>query len=392
LKTSPKDYQDEVAERLLSLGYKRLTMCSCMYVLVEGDKIIIVYDFVDDFIFTGNDREFVSAKIAEMRCKVSTTEPIWDAENVLGLHLTRDYERKTISVTMPDRITEMYEKYNVNITREIDVPMPTSGYIIKDEQFENVSPEKSSLLDNSGISDYMGIVGSLIWVSGVRLDVLFTVMYLSWSTKSPRVHHMDMAKYCVAYLYQSRDLPLVLGGSGELQITAYTDASLGTAGKGRSVIGHLVKLHPDAGAIFARSTATQTVHLSSFEAELDGLFTALKSVSRVKNILTELGMAFTQVSNVFSDNKAMIDFVHGAGVAKGVRHMELRMWYVREKYKCGDVFLDYCEGVHIPSDKLTKLGSRSSHGKFRVDIMGLRLLADSSRWCKYVHFDNDTSV
>ena len=30
------------------------------------------------------------------------------------------------------------------------------------------------------------------------------------------MHHMEMAKYCVAYLYQSREIPLVLGGSKEL--------------------------------------------------------------------------------------------------------------------------------------------------------------------------------
>ena len=376
LKSSPKDYQDEVAERLLSLGYKRLHMCSCMYILVDGDKIIIIYDFVDDFIFTGYPCEFVTLKIMEMRCIASTTEPVWDAERVLGLQLSRDILRKIICVRMTDKIAEIYAKFDVVFTRKIEIPMPTSGYIIKDEQFEKLNVNKRELLDKKGIKLYMGIVGSLIWVAGIRLDILYTVMYLSWSTKNPRVHHLDMAKYCIAYLYQSRDLPLVLGGSSELQITAYTDASVGTAAKGRSVIGHLVKLNASAGAIYAKSTATQGVHLSSFEAELDGLSTALKSVSRVRNILVELRRLFAGMSNVFSDNEAMVDFVHGNGVAKGVRHMELRMWYVREKYKHGNVVLDYMEGINIPADKLTKLGNKASHAKFRSDVLGLSLLAE----------------
>ena len=157
-------------------------------------------------------------------------------------------------------------------------------------------------------------------------------------------------------------------------MTAYTDASLSTASKGRSVVGHLVKLHPLSGSIFAKATATQSVHLSSFEAELDGLSSALKSVSRVSNILTELQQSFGNVADVFSDNKAMIDFVHGDGVAKGVRHMELRMWYIREQYAKGNVKVAWMPGVVIPADKL---GNKTAHAQFRRDILGLGLLSDS---------------
>ena len=71
----------------------------------------------------------------------------------------------------------------------------------------------------------------------------------------------------------------------------------------------------------------------------------------------------------------MIEFVQGKGVAKGVRHMELRMWYVREKYMQGNIALDYMEGTVIPADKLTKLGNTVSHKKFTEDILGLRLLS-----------------
>ncbi len=376
LKTSPKDYQDVVVERLLKLGYKRLSMCSCMYLLIRGDKVVIIYDFVDDFVFAGNCREFTGAMIAELRGETSFTDPVWNSDSVLGMELERNFALNTISIKMSKRIEEMYKKFNVQYNRKIEVPMPTSGYIIKDDQFEAISADKSKLLTRSEIAVYMSIVGSLIWVAGVRQDILYTVMYLSWSTKAPRAHHLEMARYCIAYLYQSRELPLVLGGSSELQITAYTDASLGTAAKGRSVVGHLVKLNDTAGAIYAKSTATAGVLLSSFEAELDGMTNVLKSVSRVSNILTELQQKFGEVAHVFSDNKAMIEFIRGEGVAKGVRHMELRMWYVREKYKHGGVVVDYMAGVEIPADKLTKLGNKASHAKFRYNILGLGLLPE----------------
>lgn len=70
----------------------------------------------------------------------------------------------------------------------------------------------------------------------------------------------------------------------------------------------------------------------------------------------------------------MINFVKGEGVAKGVRHMELRMWYTREEYSKGIINLDYMAGDKIPTDKLTKLGTIAEQKCFSFDIISLAAL------------------
>jgi hypothetical protein len=50
--------------------------------------------------------------------------------------------------------------------------------------------------------------------------------------------------------------------------------------------------------------------------------------------------------------------VNGKGVAKGVRHMELRKYYRREKILKGDVTMDHMSGEVLTADKLTKLSDR----------------------------------
>lgn len=185
---------------------------------------------------------------------------------------------------------------------------------------------------------------------------------------------MRMARCVLSYLNKTQDLPLVLGGSTEVNAVTFSDASLGTGPKGRSVLGNLTKLNEKAGAVSANSKATNVVFTSSFEVELDGATRGLKSNSRVVNVLTELGVQMSALPHLWSDNKAMVNFIHGEGVAKGVRHMELRMWYVRERYKQGNVVIDWMLGEEMPADKLTKLGSREEHEVFTRDIMGLGLL------------------
>ena len=97
-------------------------------------------------------------------------------------------------------------------------------------------------------------------------------------------------------------------------------------------------------------------------------------MSRIRNILTEMMVAFDSVALMWSDNEAMISFVRGEGEAKGCRHMELRMFYVREKYASGGISLGHMPGVIIPPDKFTKLASCTDHDTFMYDCLGHGLM------------------
>jgi hypothetical protein len=375
LKTAPRHYQEAVAQRLETMGFKRLVLCSCIYIMTRGEDIVIIYDYVDDFIFTGSSRQVTESVIEEFRKVTATTDPIWDATRVLGMELERDRQKRIIKITMVGRIEDTVKKLAIDPERKKHVPMPMSGYVIRDHEFEALrDQEDAQLLDKLGINEYMVIVGGLIWISGLRLDILFANLYLAWSTKAPRQHHMNMARNVLSYLHTTKELPLVLGGSEELKVITYTDASLGTAPKGRSVVANLTKLNADAGAVSASTKATTVVFTSVFEPELDGATRGFKANSRIVNILKELRQKLSELPRLWSDNEAVVNFVRGEGVAKGVRHMELRMWYCRERYKDGSVLIDWMDGVQIPSDKLTKLATREEHEIFTRDIMGHSLL------------------
>lgn len=397
MKSAPSDYQAHVANRFNELKYKRLAMCSCIYVLKNEDnsKIIVVYAFVDDFIFAGNDHTFLESKISEFRNIAQTTTPIWNPEIILGIELKRIIEKNIITCSMESKIKETCEKFSINSTgKERSVPIPTHGFIVKDYEFEALPETSSGFLNAKDTQKYMAIVGALVWISGIRFDIIFSVMYLSWFTKKPRKHHLKMAIHVLTYLLQTKDLPLVIGGktdNEQVRIVGYTDASLGTAPKGRSATGHMIKLSPHSGSIMAKSKTTTCVVMSSFESELDGASLALKSVSRVENILKELQIEMNHKPLLYSDNKAMIEFIKGKGIAKGVRHMELRMWYLREKVKKGDVDIEHTSGLTLPADKLTKLGDKEGHHKFRFNIMGLGLLQDNNNIIKSQNKELDST-
>jgi hypothetical protein len=356
-KDASRDYHIKVENIMYEkLLFEKLHMCSCIYVKRQNGNVVIVLGHVDDFVFTGNNNTYTSQVIEEFRQYVKTDDPILNASVVLGMELERNKEKKIIMITMKKKIEELFSKYVNTIGKKRNVPMPTSGYIVREHEIQALTNYKKRILNSEEINVYMSIVGTLIWLQGVRLDILFAVLYLSWNTQNPLQHHMDMALYIIGYLYNTIALPLVLGGLEDINLSLYFDAAHGTGPRSRSITGALAKLNSRAGAIFAKASAQSTVKLSSFESELDGATTTFKTGSKIKNILKELNVMPENQVVAYNDNEATIDFIKGDSVTKGVRHMELRMWYTREEYKKGDIKLEFMKGTEIPADKLTKLG------------------------------------
>jgi hypothetical protein len=199
-------------------------------------------------------------------------------------------------------------------------------------------------------------------------------LYLAWNTQSPLQHHLNQAYHLLNYLYSTRTIPLVLGGSEDIKVTAYSDCSLGTGPKGRSIVGLATKLHPLSGAVSAQSKSTQCVVLNIFEGELDGIAKGIQAVNRVANTLTEFQVPLTTTPVLYGDNLAVVDFIHGRGAAKGVSHMALRLWYCREQNLMQQVEVDHMDGDKILADKLTKLAHVEAHNQFTIELLGLHLL------------------
>jgi hypothetical protein len=58
LKSSSHDYQQKVIALMTKLGFTRLHVCSSIFYKYEKGKLCIVFDYVDDFVFTGNDNAY----------------------------------------------------------------------------------------------------------------------------------------------------------------------------------------------------------------------------------------------------------------------------------------------------------------------------------------------
>lgn len=200
------------------------------------------------------------------------------------------------------------------------------------------------------------------------MDLSFVMSYLTGYTFKPRKHHFRVAIGTVGYLWETVELVLVLGG--DLNVRAYSDSSHGTSRDHRSVCGSVIKLSEQAGAVVAKSVVSIYVRLSSFEAEMEAMNVTIKLLNWILKVKEDLIGKVAEIPVVYGDNKAMVDFVKGDGEAKGVRHIEMKMYYVREEYVKKKFELEFMRGEIIPADLLTKVGSKSDFERFREYILG----------------------
>lgn len=377
LRTSPYDYSIDVKHRFCSkLKFRSIIGCDCVYIKEIGDDCIIVYQYVDDVVVTASTPTLLRTFIEEYRSMVSTTEPIYDPTSVLGITIERNRDHRTFSLRMDKKIEELIKNYG-NEVDEKSVPIPANGYIVSIEQLEegakiNNNKRYIEYLTDVEISHYMSIVGSLIWISLIRHDILYAVKYLSWFTKQPRVHHMCMALNCIGYLRGTVSLPLVLGGH-EVKLHTQTDASLGTAPNGRSIYSYMNKLNSLSGAVAVKCSTSTSVRLSAFESELEGLAAGVKSMVHIKNFVTQI-VSLKEQSLVENDNLSLIKYIKGDFSQKHIKHIELKLFYLRETYDATEYQLEHRSGCTLSIDALTKVTDTKKFLDFRDDVMGLKLL------------------
>jgi hypothetical protein len=386
LKTSTRDHAVSAAVRLEAMGFKRMGMCTNIFEKIikheDGSTHrILVYQYVDDYFFTGSLKVLLEREVVHFKSIIKSSEALWNPDKGLGMEFERDRKRKVIIIRMSKTIQRMGETFITDLykDKDVEIPLPASKYIVEQTTFDERlarGDEDCAIVDHEGRSKYMSMVGAILWVAGFRWDIQLSTVYLTWFTHEPRLHHLKLGERVIKYLLQTIDVPLVLGGLERPQLHTYSDASLATGPKMKSVIAYGSRMCENSGFISCKVTSTPRMALSSFEGEINGYFESFKSSAREKNIASELGYEIDSVRVIIGDNEKGIQFIKSEAEGKGIRHAEKRFSYMREEMQLGDIDLQWRSGETLVVDSLTKPKDITSFIKFRRDILGHGLLEE----------------
>lgn len=135
-----------------------------------------------------------------------------DMSFFLGLQVKQTEEGIFISQTK--YIREMLKRSEIDKAKEINSPMGTSQKLENDESGNSVDQKL-----------YRGVIGSLLYLTASRLDIVFTICLCARFQANLKESHLTAVKIIFRYLKGTQILGLWYPKSGVIDLCGYSDAN-----------------------------------------------------------------------------------------------------------------------------------------------------------------------
>jgi hypothetical protein len=251
----------------------------------------------------------------------------------IGLQIER--QAKTLKIHQSVYITKLLERFGLANCNPRRLPFD-SGVTLTDD------PEPFT--DPGLIKLYQQITGCLIYLANrTRLDISWHVTQLARFMSKPGETHLRASKEILRYLAGTRTYGSIYDCISQPTLTAYSDASWGSAYDGKSYSGWLVQ-HCD-GPISWASTIQKCTAQSTMESELIAANEASKEVAWLEKLWHEV-VGTPQTPILYYDNLPTIDIIHNPKHHSKAKHINIRYFFIRNDM----VLANRLKVEHIPSE------------------------------------------
>ncbi|CAI7769298.1 unnamed protein product [Closterium sp. NIES-54] len=176
---------------------------------------VLVY--VDDLIFATADTEALTLAKSELQKRHTCTD-LGELRSYLGLQITRDRARRTITLTQSHMVHQVLQRFGFLYSSPQLTPLSTSHSLS--------APPSDEFVEPSG--PYPELVGCLMYLmTCTRPDLAYPLSLLARYVAPGRHRkvHWDAVKRVLRYLCSTSGMGLVLGGRGLVVLTGHEDAS-----------------------------------------------------------------------------------------------------------------------------------------------------------------------
>ena len=149
-------------------------------------------------------------------------------------------------------------------------------------------------------------------------------------------------------------------------LRAYADSNWAET---RSTTGYTIQL---ANATIASTSKRQhCISMSSCEAELIALADLAIELIHIRGVCEFIGLKIDGPVEVSTDNKAAYDLCHRFSSAQNSRHIDRKLFKMRELRGLGLVDVKHVGTADNPADLFTKILSRQPFEKHRATVLNL---------------------
>ncbi|CAI5969770.1 unnamed protein product [Closterium sp. NIES-64] len=361
LRQAPREWHDTLRTTLAALGFAPSTTDPSLFLRTDTSLppfYILVY--VDDLVFATADTAGLAYVKSEL-LKRHTCTDLGELRSYLGLQITRDRARRTITLTQSHMVQQVLQRFGFTYSSPQATPLPTRhslSALPSDESVESSGP-------------YAELVGCLMYLmTCTRPDLAYPLSILARyvAPGRHRPEHMAAAKRVLRYLCSTSGMGLVLGGRSPVVLTGHADASWADdQATQRSSQGYTFSL--GSGSVSWRSTRSSSVLGSSCEAEIYAGAMAAQELRWLTYLLTDLGEPPRSPPVLYVDNKAMLALCREQRLEHRTKHIALRYFLARELQQRGQLRLAYVASEANTADVFTKALAPCDHQRFCTQLV-----------------------
>lgn len=247
--------------------------------------------YVNDLIFTGND----SIMFADFKKSMMDEFEMFDLGKMhyfLGLEVVQSDDG--IFVSQKKYVREILDRFKMQNCNLATTPVEFGLKLCK------VGSEKK--VDNIF---YKQIVGSLMYLTTIRPDIMYVVSLISRYMESPTEIHLLAAKRILRYLQGTKDFVLFYKKGEKSDLIGFTDSDYARDQDDRRSISCYVFML-GTGAVSWSSKKQSIVTLSSTEAEFVAATTCACQAVWLRRILEELKFKQEKATTIFCVNNSSI--------------------------------------------------------------------------------------
>ncbi|CAI7909672.1 unnamed protein product [Closterium sp. NIES-54] len=314
LHQAPREWHDTLRITLTALGFTPTTDPSLFlrtYTLLPPFYVLV---YVDDLVFSTADTKALTLVKSELQKRHTCTD-LGELRSYLGLPITRDKARGTITLTQSHMVHQVLQGISFQFSSPQPTPLSTGNSLSAPPLDKSVEPS----------GPYPELVGYLMYlITCTQPDLTYPLSLLACYVAPGRHQkvHWDAAKTVLRYLCSTLGMGLVLGGRGPVVLTGHADASwVDDSATQRSSQGYTFSL--GSSSVSWRSTLWSSVLSSSSEAEIYAGAMAAQELRWLTYLLTHLREQPRSPPVLYVDNKAMIALCQEHRLEHRTKHIAL---------------------------------------------------------------------
>lgn len=339
LKQAPRAWFSRIETYFLKEGFTNSSNEQTLFVKRSKGKILIVSIYVDDLLYTGDDEKLLTEFKYSMEKEFDMTD-LGLMKFFLGIEIIQRTDG--IFICQRKYAGEVLQRFGMEDYNPVRNPIVPGQQISRDEGGEKTDA-----------TQFKQMVGSLMYLTATRPDLMFVVSLISRFMSNPTKLHFAVIKRVMRYLKGTTDYGVFYKRGGENNFFGFTDSDYaGDMVDSKSTSGYVFLL--SGGAVAWSSRKQPIVTLSTTEAEFVAAAACACQAMWMRRVLEDISQAQDKATVLMCDNISTIKLSRNPVLHGRSKHIRVRFHFLRDLVKEGIIDMKFCGTQDQLADIMTK--------------------------------------